>query len=342
MKLSERIDAFTKLGQRLHSIEVADKNVLYRNAFDHNTWFTPRQCELALNGIIKFLVKENLEKWVTSSWRMPGSPSKTHDLSPDTPRKVGVVMAGNIPMVGFHDMLSVLMSGHKLAAKLSSQDTVLMRFIAEQLLQIEPRFGEYLSFTDRMNDAQAVIATGSDNTARYFEYYFRSIPHIIRKNRSSCAILRGDETPEQLIALGKDVFSYFGLGCRNVSKVFVPEGYDFTQLLGLWDTYSDVFNHHKYVNNYDYNKSILLVNRTHFLDNGFVLITENTALVSPISVLYYETYSGTPDLSSDKIQCVASSTGWYAGSVPFGKTQEPELWDYADGVDTLKFLEEVK
>lgn len=330
MKLSERIAAFAELGTRLHSIEQADKNNLFRRAVVHNAWFTPRQCELALNGILKFLVKDQLERWVMA-----------HNLSNDTPRKVGVVMAGNIPMVGFHDLLSVLISGHQLAAKPSSQDTVLMHFVAEQLLNIEPRFAEYISFTERMNDVQAVIATGSDNTARYFEYYFRNIPHIIRKNRSSCAIIRGDETPEQLTALGKDVFSYFGLGCRNVSKLFVPDGYDFKQILGLWDTYRDVSHHHKYVNNYDYNKSILLVNRTHFYDNGFVLITENTALVSPISVLYYENYSHTPDLSSDKIQCVATSTGWYRGSVPFGKTQEPELWDYADGVDTLKFLEDL-
>jgi hypothetical protein len=240
-------------------------------------------------------------------------------------------MAGNIPLVGFHDLLCVLISGHRLSAKLSSQDSVLMRYVVEKLVAIEPRFKDYISFVERMNDADAVIATGSDNTARYFEYYFRNIPHIIRKNRSSCAILRGTETNEQLIALGKDVFSYFGLGCRNVSKLFVPKDYDFKRLLDLWQPYHDVFNHHKYVNNYDYNKSILLVNRTPHLDNGFVLITENKALVSPISVVYYEV--GEPDPSSDKIQCVVS-----AEHVPFGKTQEPELTDYADRVDTLKFL----
>lgn len=342
MKLQERIDAFVKLGSRLHTIEAGDKNNLYRRAADHNAWFTAPHCEMALNGILKFLVKDNLERWVMGSRRKSEPHSNHYELSPEEPRKVGVVMAGNIPMVGFHDLLSVLISGHKLAAKLSTQDTILMRFVVEQLVEIEPRFGEYISFAERMNDAQAVIATGSDNTARYFEYYFRHIPHIIRKNRSSCAIIRGDETPEQLKILGKDVFNYFGLGCRNVSKLFVPEGYDFRQLLDVWEGYQDVSNHHKYVNNYDYNKSILLVNCKHFYDNGFVLITENQALVSPISVLYYESYSGTPDLDSEKIQCVASSTGWYTGSVPFGKTQEPELWDYADGVDTLKFLQEVR
>jgi hypothetical protein len=327
MKLPDRIDAFVELGRRLHTIEPGDKNNLFRQASYNNAWFTQRQCDIALNGIIKFLVKDQLERWVMG-----------YNLSPAVPRKVGVVMAGNIPMVGFHDLLSVLISGHHLVTKLSSQDTILMRFLIEQLLDIQPGFKDYITFTERMNNVESVIATGSDNTARYFEYYFRNIPHIIRKNRSSCAVIRGDETPEQLTDLGKDVFTYFGLGCRNVSKVFVPEGYDFTRLLKLWDSYHDVFLHHKYANNYDYNKSILLVNRTHFLDNGFVLITENSGLVSPISVLYYETYSGQPGLHSDKIQCIASSTGWFPGSVPFGKTQEPELSDYADGVNTLSFL----
>ncbi len=321
MKLSERIDAFAELGNVLHSIEEGDKNALYRQAANQNAWFTSKHCDLAVKGISKFLVKESLEAWV-----------KPYDLAPSIPQKVGVVMAGNIPLVGFHDLLCVLISGHQLAAKLSSQDTVLMRYMIEQLVKIEPRLRDQIVLTERMNDAQAVIATGGDNTARYFEYYFRNVPHIIRKNRSSCAILNGNETDDQLVALGHDVFSYFGLGCRNVSKLYVPEGYDFIRLIGLWEPYQDVFNHHKYANNYDYNKSILLVNRVPHFDNGFALLTENTAMVSPISVIYYE--KGLPDLRSDKIQCVVSSEG----PVLFGKTQEPELTDYADRVDTLKFL----
>jgi hypothetical protein len=320
MKLSERIDAFAELGSILHSIEPGEKNALYLNARNHNAWFTPSQCDLALKGILKFLVKDELTRWATG-----------YEMSANV-KKVGVVMAGNIPLVGFHDLLSVLISGHHLAAKLSSQDTVLMRYVVEQLLKAEPRFREYIGFVERLNDVDAVIATGSDNSARYFEYYFRSKPHIIRKNRSSIAVLNGNETDEQLMALGKDVFSYFGLGCRNVSKLIVPEQYNFSRMLDLWEAYHDVSNHHKYVNNYDYNKSILLVNRVPFLDNGFLLLTESTALVSPISVLYYDTSA---DLGSDKIQCIVGSESDY---VPFGKTQEPELTDYADNVDTLKFL----
>lgn len=320
MKLSERINAFAALGTTLHSIEVADKNILFSQAANQNAWFTASNCELALRGILKFLVKDNLERWVS-----------TYTFA-DDPKTVGVVMAGNIPLVGFHDMLCVLISGHHLAAKLSSQDTALMRFVIEELIRIEPAFKEYISLVERMNEVQAVIATGSDNTARHFEYYFRSVPHIVRKNRSSIAILHGNETDEQLIALGRDVFSYFGLGCRNVSKLYVPKNFDFPRLLGLWERYNDVFNHHKYANNYDYNKSILLINGTPHFDNGFALLTENTGMVSPISVVYYET--GEPDLTSEKIQCVVSAEG----SVPFGKSQEPELSDYADRVDTLKFL----
>jgi hypothetical protein len=321
MKLSERIDAFAELGNVLHSIEEGNKNTLYRQAANNNAWFTPSQCELALQGISKFLVKDKLDEWVRS-----------YDFS-ERSRSVGVVMAGNIPLVGFHDMLCVLISGHRLAAKLSSQDTVLMRFMMEQLVKIAPAFADFITVVERLNDAEAVIATGSDNTSRYFEYYFRNIPHIIRKNRSSIAVLRGDETDEDLISLGRDVFSYFGLGCRNVSKLFVPAGYDFVKMLGLWERYNDISNQHKYVNNYDYNKSILLVNRVPHLDNGFVLLTESQALVSPISVLYYEV--GNPDPSSEKIQCIVGSGNGY---VPFGKTQEPELTDYADRVDTMKFL----
>jgi hypothetical protein len=321
MKLSERVNALTELGKILHSIEPGDKNTLYRNAADHNAWFTPSQCDLAVKGISKFLVKDKLDQWIAA-----------YDMSSTQSRKVGVVMAGNIPLVGFHDLLCVLVSGHRLAAKLSSQDTVMMRYMVEQLIKVEPRLKDYLTFVERLNDVDAVIATGSDNTARYFEYYFRNKPHIIRKNRSSIAVLNGKETDEQLIALGKDVFSYFGLGCRNVSKLIVPEGYNFSRMLKLWDVYRDVSNHHKYVNNYDYNKSILLLNRTPFLDNEFVLLTENSALVSPISVVFYATSA---DLSSDKIQCIVGSGDHY---IPFGKTQEPELTDYADNVDTMKFL----
>jgi hypothetical protein len=253
-------------------------------------------------------------------------------------------MAGNIPLVGFHDLLCVLITGHKLIAKLSSQDTVLMKFIGEQLKKINPKFSEQLFFEERLNGVEAVIATGSDNTSRYFEYYFRNIPSIIRKNRTSCAILMGEEPIEELQKLGMDMFSYFGLGCRNVSKIFIPEGYEVSKLLMAWEKYKGVVNHHKYANNYDYQKCLLLMNQTQFYDGGQVLLVESTSLVSPISVVYYEQYKNLEELKGnlqsleEKIQCIVSAKGWYPKSIAFGEAQSPQLVDYADNVDTMKFL----
>lgn len=258
--------------------------------------------------------------------------------------RVGVVMAGNIPLVGFHDLLTVLLAGHRLVAKPSSQDIFLIRYVIDQLVKIEPRFGERIELQDKLNKVEAVIATGSDNTARYFEYYFRNIPHLIRKNRSSCAVLTGEEPASDLELLGLDIFSFYGLGCRNVSKIFIPSGYDVTALFKHWAAYEKVIHHHKYANNYDYNKSILLVNRTPFLDSGFVLLTENKGTVSPIAVLYYERYEHLDTVrdsireSTSKIQCIVGDRVPGIQAVPFGKAQYPELDDYADSVDTMKFL----
>lgn len=270
-----------------------------------------------------------------------------YDLSVVSPKNIGLVMAGNIPLVGFHDMLATLLSGHRLVAKPSSQDVYLIGYMIEHLIAIEPGFKDIIVLQETLKKVDAVIATGSDNTARYFEYYFRNIPHVIRKNRSSCAIMTGNETNEDLEALGVDVFSFFGLGCRNVSKLFIPAGYDITSLFQSWKKYEAVINHHKYANNYDYNKSILLVNRTPFYDNGFALVTESHDLVSPISVLFYESYEQQSDLNrmiggaQSKIQCVVGTNGSLT-TVPFGKAQFPELDDYADGVDTMEFLAKLR
>jgi hypothetical protein len=238
----------------------------------------------------------------------------------------------------------VLISGNQAIIKLSSQDAYLLPTLHSWLTQLEPRFENNVFFEDRLKNIDGMIATGSDNTARYFEYYFRNIPHIIRKNRSSVGIIMGEEEAFHLKELGKDVFSYFGLGCRNISKLFVPEGYEFDKLFESWSGYKEIIEYHKYANNYDYQKSILLVNKVDHLDNGFVLITQNEQLVSPISVVYFETYTTQSDLKKkiksqhNKIQCIVSANGWFDGSVPFGKAQTPELWDYADGIDTMKFL----
>ena len=334
MKIEERIAAFEKLGNHLSAIDEAAKQQLIVRAINENSWFTPESIEISFRGLQQYLNGENLRQW-----------TKRYHLNPSQKRTIAVVMAGNIPLVGFHDFLSILIAGHRIQMKVSSKDSVLIRFISSTLIEIEPRFSPEIEFADMLKGFDAVIATGSDNSARYFNYYFSKYPHIIRKNRTSCAVLNGKESQEDLLALGKDVFQYFGLGCRNVSKLFVPREFDFIRLLDAWQPYLNVLHHHKYHNNYDYQKSILLVNKVPFLDSGFILLQESEKLVSPISVLFYEYYNDEGDLalklneSRDKIQCVVGRAT--EDAIPFGQAQSPSLWDYADQVDTLKFLEQL-
>jgi hypothetical protein len=334
MKSEDRVAAFEKTGKYLSAIDEAELQPLIEKARNENSWFTPESIKMALDGVKTYLTPENLRKWVSG-----------YRLSPDRPKTVAVIMAGNVPLVGFHDFLSVLISGHSIQAKLSSKDSVLPTWLADRLIEADSRFRSHIHFEERLKDFDAVIATGSDNSARYFHYYFGKYPHIIRKNRTSCAVLTGKETDEDLLALGKDVFTYFGLGCRNVAKIYLPKSFDPTRLLRQWTPLEGIIHHHKYHNNYDYQKSILLVNRVPFLDAGFVLLQESDRLVSPISVVYYEFYEDEGSLalklteSKDKIQCVVGQTT--PASVPFGKAQSPMAWDYADQVDTLKFLEEL-
>ncbi|SNR31818.1 acyl-CoA reductase [Hymenobacter mucosus] len=333
---SDRLAAFVALGQRLHHLSDDELTSLASRARNQNPWFDTPNVTAAVRGIARLLSEATLRQWAA---RYPAEPA--------TPRQVGVVMAGNIPLVGFHDMLCVLLSGHVLLAKLSKDDTFLMRWVADELLRLEPRFADQLQFVERLNAADAFIATGSDNTARYFEYYFGKKPHIIRRNRTSIAILTGRESNHDLGLLGADIFRYYGLGCRNVSKLYVPENYDFTPLLDSLQPWHHVLEHNRYQNNYDYNKSILLVNRVPHLDSGFLLLTEGAQLVSPISVLHYGTYASEVDLVDQltdvaaQTQCLVSAGGQYAGSVAFGQAQEPGVMDYADGVDTMAFLAEL-
>ena len=333
IKLTDRIKAFSTVGNILKNLSGTELNEIYQRAKAENGWFTPASIDLALQGIQNYLDEGKLKQWTSAL------PEENHH-----PKKIGIVMAGNIPLVGFHDFLTVLISGNMAKAKLSSQDTFLIKYVTSLLTEIEPRFEEFIHFEERLNDIDAIIATGSDNSARYFEYYFSKIPHIIRRNRTSVAALSGKEDKDAFSALGKDIFQYFGLGCRNVSKLYVPENYDFKSFFEGIEKYSDINHHHKYRNNYDYNKSIYLVNKEPHLDNGFLLLRESQPLVSPIAVLYYEYYSTQDDLTNkiegqkDKIQCVVSQNAWYAQSLPFGKAQQPELWDYADDVNTLAFV----
>ena len=344
MRLQERLQTFIALGDFLRSVDTQpERNEIVQQAYYKNNWFTPDNSLNSLQAIAdEFLVADKLIPWANQYINASGNgPIKA-------PRPVGVIMAGNIPAVGFHDMLCVLISGHKLMAKLSSQDFVLIHYLIQKLKEINPAFNALIDEADRLNAAEAYIATGSNNTARYFEYYFAKKPHIIRKNRTSVGLLMGEESDDEFLKLSHDLSDYYGLGCRNVSTILVPEGYDFTPLLRTLEPQVSIYlNNHKYQNNYDYNKSIYLINAVPHLDNGYLLLTENDALVSPISVVYIQTYKTQDEATvwlnshADQIQVVASAQGWYPGSVPFGKTQRPGLSDYADGVDTMAFLKEL-
>lgn len=330
MVLKGRIVAFAKLGEELKNLHPDEVSNWAQNAGNENRWFTPEAVEMAITGIIKMLDEDELAEWVAGySFQ-------------NTNKRIGIIMAGNIPLVGFHDLLCVLISGNIAAIKLSSQDKVLMPLVTDKLIAIEPRFAAQINYVDRLENTDAVIATGSDNSARYFKQYFGKQPNIIRKNRTSCAVLTGKETEEEIKALGKDIFTYFGLGCRNVSKLFVPNGYDFIPFLHVLEEYHEIGNHSKWVNNYDYNKSIYLVNREPHLDNGFLLLKESAEMVSPLSVLFYEVYEDEKELQTvltaheEKIQCIIGSNASQA--IRFGEAQYPSVSDYADGVDTLKFL----
>lgn len=330
MDQTKRISAFTQLGIHFRNLSGQELDEIALHARNENTWFTRESVEKALKGIGEFLLPERLTSWVA------GYPAIK------TEKTVALILAGNIPLVGFHDIMCVLISGHKAQIKLSSKDQYLTKYVLQKLVEIEPAFDSRISLTERLSDFDSVIATGSDNSARYFNFYFGKYPHIIRKNRTSVAVIRQNDTQEDYRMLGLDVFTYFGLGCRNVSKLYVPAGFSFETFFPAWEPYSDVVNHHKYANNYDYQKSILLINRIPFLDNGFVLLQESDRLVSPISVVFFEYYNSDAELreklntQSEKIQVIIGNH--QLCSVRFGEAQCPQLGDYADNTDTMNFL----
>lgn len=341
MDLKERIKSFALLGGMLRnspdgsftttSGKIYDLSMLINNQQVLNPWFTPTNVKKALTSIAAELTESNLIKWTDAY------PALTEGKNP---LRVGVIMAGNIPLVGFHDFLSVLITGNILVAKTSSKDSQLIIFFSELLCTINPEFREYIEFTEgNLKNFDVVIATGSDNSSRYFDYYFSKYPNIIRKNRNSIAVIEGNETDEELIKLGDDIFSYFGLGCRNVSKIYLPKGYDLAGLIKIWSQFDDVVKHIKYANNYDFNKAVFIVNREAFYDTGYLLIKEDARISSPVSVLYYEYYETQHAVKQitehlkEKIQCVVGKSG-----IPFGEAQSPHLWDYADGIDTIEFL----
>jgi hypothetical protein len=337
MQLEERISAFEELGSRLKKgLAAGQFDQAIQKAYTGNQWFTPENIRRSITAIAdKFLDRDKLEQWL-AAYAIP--QQNTH------PKTVAIVMAGNIPLVGWQDLMAVLITGHKALVRLSSKDSVLPKLLIDELLAAEPAFAEMIEIAERIQGFDAVIATGSANTNRYFEYYFGNYPSVIRSNRTSVAVLNGKESREELKRLGDDIFIYFGLGCRNVSKLFVPEGYDFTTFYEAIQSFEEVANHNKYRNNYEYHRSILLLNKEQHLDNGFLMLKEMPGLASPMASLYFEYYEDIEKVKQQlaeettHIQCVVADPEVLKDAIPFGQTQEPELWDYADGVDTVAWL----
>ena len=299
----------------------------------YNGWFTKNNIQFAFKSWEDALNEENLLKWTAA-----------YDLGKSPNHNIAMVLAGNIPLVGFHDLLSVLISGNRVIAKLSTNDKLLLPYLTKYLIAIEPEFEGKIVFTEeKLENFDAVIATGSNNTARYFEYYFGKYPNIIRKNRNSVTVLSGKETSEDLKNLSNDIFRYFGLGCRNVSKLFIPKGYNFDAFFNAMFTWKEVINDNKYINNYDYNKAVYLMSNINLLDNEFLLLKEDVSFSSPISVTFYEYYDNLDSVreqlitEKDHIQCIVSNLG-IENEIKFGETQKPKLWDYADQIDTIDFL----
>lgn len=343
--------AFTELGKFLGQFSeeksVKNQNVLYNDLYfeefltlienqkHHNGWFLESEVYFSIQSWADALTRENLDKWLSA-----------YHFTETEPKSVGLILAGNVPLVGFHDFLSVLVSGHKAVVKTSSNDQHLLPFLAKYLIQTEPLLQDRIAFVEKLENFDAVIATGSNNTARYFEYYFKNKPNIIRKNRNSVAVIDGNESEEDLANLGKDIFTYFGLGCRNVSKLFVPKGYDFEKFFKGMYEHREIINNQKYINNYDYNKAVFLMSNFLILDNGFLVLKEDNSYSSPISSVFYEYYNDLEEVKnrikqdSEQIQCVVSHN-LIENSVAFGQTQHPKLWDYADNVDTISFLTKI-
>ncbi|HEY9221572.1 MAG TPA: acyl-CoA reductase [Lutibacter sp.] len=350
MNLSQRTEAFAKLGEffkqfstsKIEKNESDEFNPILFDAFkmqinrasEFNGWFTKENVLKAFESWSEALTIENLEKW-TSNYTIDENAK---------PKNIAIIMAGNIPLVGFHDFLTVLLSGNKALVKLSSNDKHFLPLIAKFLEYENPYFKNKISFTEKkLTDFDAVIATGSNNTKRYFEFYFGKYPSIIRSSKNSVAIITGKETKQELEALGDDIFQYFGLGCRSVSKIFVPVNYNFDLLFNALFKFNDIINVKKYENNYDYNKAIYLMSLFKIQDNGFVMLKEDPSYASPIATLFYEFYDSYENLllkleeEKEAIQCIVCNEN-DLNFVKFGQTQQPKLWDYADGIDTFRFL----
>ena len=328
------IIAYKKLGEKLTNPTDILGYAIYA-AESSNAWFTKENIKKSILSFSEMLNDADIVRWFQSIGFS------------FLPKKVGLILAGNIPMVGFHDILCVLATGNIALIKLSSSDDKLIKAIIAELIIIEPAFSDKIEYVERLKDFDAVIATGSNNSSRYFDYYFSKVPNIIRKNRNSVAVLDGTENKEDIQNLGHDIFDYFGLGCRNVSKLYFPKGYDIANFYEGIESFQPIINHFKYNNNYDYNKSIYLVNAAKHFDNGFLLLKEDDSLTSPLAVLFYEEYDSLQQLDEklqlqkEKIQCIVTKANLASNTFAFGKSQHPKLWDYADNVNTIEFLKQL-
>ena len=340
MNLDQQIRNWTRLATWMSDLSADRWPEVLAQAQAENAWFTHTQVSKALTAIRDVFLEETaLRHWIGQYPQLPVGH----------PKKIGLVLAGNIPLVGFHDVLCVLLSGHHAVIKLSDKDKVLLPFLLEKMAEWDASFSDRYTLVDRLRDYDAVIATGSNNSARYFRQYFGEKPHIIRENRNSVAVLSGQESEADLALLGEDVFQFFGLGCRNVSKIYVPRAYDFSKLLEVWHGYNqETVFHHKYMNNFEYNIALFLLNKQPYLNNGAVILTESQQIASRLACVHYEYYDGVDEVvnslhqSSDYIQCVVSQMELPGIShFAFGQAQCPSLHDYADGVDTMDFLQSI-
>ncbi len=339
--VEQHIEGFKKLGQYLREIkaqtsEYAPLFVCIQKAQHHNGWFTQEDCLKALGAWGEVLQARALQEWTSQ-----------YNFGATAPKNIGLILAGNIPLVGFHDVLCVLLCGQNATIKLATTDPLLIPFLYQKLNEFSPLFENRLHFTqDRLENFDAVIATGSNNSARYFEHYFAKVPHIIRKNRNGVAVLSGEESKEELAGLAQDIVQYFGLGCRSISKVYLPEGYDLNNIFGALYPHADLMDSAKYANNYDYNKAVYLMSEFDLLDNGFMLLREHDSFGSPVACLHYSFYKDLPSLEkellekAEEIQCVSTHLA-HPQAVLLGKAQQPALWEYADGVDPISFLLEL-
>lgn len=340
MQLKQRINAFVQVGKFINRhfstnriSEEANLHLglteLIKTAQLYNGWFVEEFSNHAIKNIGYYLTENDLKLLCE---KVPQENSN--------PKTIAVICAGNIPMVGFHDILCVLLAGDTVLIKLSTDDNVLLPFFLKLLVNYEPEFDNFIRLSDgRLTNFDAIIATGSNNTANYFEYYFNKYPSIIRKNRSSLAVITGNETSEELAELGKDIFYYYGLGCRNVSKLLVPMDYNFNQFFEAIFKFGYLADNKKYANNYEYNRTIYLMGREDFLDNNFLIIKPDNQIHAPISVVFYERYKTQKDVqtyletNNQEIQCIVGH-----GYIPFGNSQSPVITDFADNINTMNFL----